>query len=132
MLFYGVLLHLLLLYKQLTSKVKYLRIITLLDFISLVQESYTQARHKFSNIASHLEITLLIDRTYELTQEPEGDLSSEAQANVVELTEAPNFGSEEPDFTDPTDIATGKPRCIILLFCATFYTYCLVHLSYWS
>jgi len=45
MLFYGVLLHLLLLYKQLPSKVKYLRIITLLDFFSLVKESYTQALH---------------------------------------------------------------------------------------
>jgi len=35
---------------------------------------------------------------------------------VVDLIEAPNFGSEEPEFTDPTDTFTGKPRCIILLF----------------
>ena len=45
-----------------------------------------------------------------------GIFSFEAQANIVELTEAPNFGSEEPDFTDPTDTSTGKPRSIILLF----------------
>ena len=35
---------------------------------------------------------------------------------MVDLTEAPNFGSEEPEFTDPTDTFTGKPQCIILLF----------------
>ena len=52
MLFYGVLPHLLLLYKKLPSKVKYLRIVimfTLLDFFSLVKESYTQAPHYNSN-----------------------------------------------------------------------------------
>ena len=75
--------------------------------------------------------TSLADGTYELTQEPDRDFSSEAQANVVELTEAPNFDSEEPIFTDPIDTSTGKPRCIILLFYATYYRL-LVHLSYWS
>ena len=62
---------------------------------------------------------------------PDGDFSSKAQANVVELTEAPNFDSEEPIFTDPIDTSIGKPRCIILLFYATYY-HLLVHLSYWS
>ena len=70
----------------------------------------------FSNLAFHIEITPLADGTYELTQEPDRDFSSEAQANVVELIEAPNFNSKEPKFTDPTDTSTGKPRCIILLF----------------
>ena len=52
---------------------------------------------------------------YELIQEPDGDFS-EAQANVVELIEAPNSDSEEPKFTDSIDNSAGKPRCIIPLF----------------
>ena len=65
--------------------------------------------------AFHIEITSLADGTYELIQEPDGDIS-EAQANVIVLTEAPNSDSEEPKSTDSIDITTGKPRCIILLF----------------
>ena len=61
-----------------------------------------------SSTALHIETISLIDGTYELIQEPDGDFS-EAQANIVELTEVPNPDSEEPK---PTD----KPRCIILLF----------------
>ena len=80
-----------------------------------MKESYTQALHQFPNIASHIEITPLVDGTYELTQEPETDFS-ETQANVVDLTEAPNFGSEEPGITNSIDVSKGKPRCIILLF----------------
>ena len=80
----------------------------------------------FPNIAFHIEVTPLTDGTYELTQEPDRDFSSEAQANVVELTEAPNFDSEEPNFTDPTDTYTGKPRSIILLL-QNYAIYLLVH-----
>ena len=64
---------------------------------------------------SHIQATSLADGTYELIQEPDGDIS-EAQANVAELTEVPNFDSEEPKPTDSIDTTTGKPRCIILLF----------------
>ena len=92
---------------------------------------YSSTSLYFSTFAFHIEVTPLADVTYELTQEPNGDFSSEAQANVVELTEAPNFDSEELIFTDPTDTSAGKPRCIILLFYATYYNF-LVHLSYWS
>ena len=60
-------------------------------------------------------MTLLTDITYELIQEPDGDFS-EAQTNVVELTEAPNSDSEEPKSTDSIDTTKGKPRCIISLF----------------
>ena len=63
----------------------------------------------------HIETTSLADGTYELIQEPDGDISK-AQANVVELTEVPNSDSEEPKFTDPIDTTTGKTRCIILFF----------------
>ena len=63
----------------------------------------------------HIETTSLADGTYELIQEPDGDFL-EAQANIVELTEAPNSDSEEPKSTDSIDTTTGKPRCIILLF----------------
>ena len=69
----------------------------------------------FPTIAFHIEITLLADGTYEFIQEPDGNIS-EAQANVIELTEVPNSDSEEPKPTDPIDTTTGKPRCIILLF----------------
>jgi hypothetical protein len=66
-------------------------------------------------IALHIETTSLADGTYELIHEPVGDFS-EAQANVVELTEVPNSDSEEPKPTDSINTTTGKPRCIILLF----------------
>ena len=56
----------------------------------------------------------------------------EAQNNIVELTEVPNSDSKELKLTNFIDSIKGKPRCIILLFYATFYTYFLVHLSYWS
>jgi len=89
----------------------------LIDWIHnfIVKESYTQVPYYFQIIAFHIEITPFADGTYELIQELDGDIS-EAQANVVELTEAPNSDSEEPKFTDSVDITTGKPRCIILLF----------------
>ena len=67
------------------------------------------------NIAFHIEVTPLADGTYELIQEPDGDIS-EAQANVIELTEVPNSDSEEPKSIDSIDTTTGKPRYIILLF----------------
>ena len=69
----------------------------------------------FPTTAFHIEITPLADGTYELTQEPDGDIS-EAQANVIELTEVPNSDLEEPKSIDSIDTTTGKPRCIILLF----------------
>ena len=69
----------------------------------------------FPIIVFHIEITPLADGTYELIQEPDGDIS-EAQTNVVELTEVLNSDSEEPKLTDPIDTTTGKTRCIILLF----------------
>ena len=50
---------------------------------------------------------------------------------MVNLTEAPNFGLEEPEFTDPTDTSAGKPRCIILLF-QIMTLIIFMHLSYWS
>ena len=66
-------------------------------------------------IASHIEATSLADGTYELIQEPDEDIS-EAQANIVELTEVPNSDSEEPKPTDSIHTTEGKLRCIILLF----------------
>ena len=80
-----------------------------------MKESYTQVPYYFSTITFHIEITPLADETYELIQGPNGDIT-EAQANVVELTEVPNSDSEEPKPTDPIHITTGKPRCINLLF----------------
>jgi hypothetical protein len=71
-----------------------------------------------------MKITSLVDGTYEFIQEPDGDFS-EARTNV-ELTEAPNSDSEELKSTDSIDFNTGKPRCIILLFYATYsYLLCI-------
>ena len=55
-------------------------------------------------------------RKYELIQEPDGDFSSEAQVNAAELTEVPNFDSEELKSTDFSNTTEGKPRCIIPVF----------------
>ena len=62
----------------------------------------------FPTTALHIEITPLANGTYELPEEPDGDFS-EAQANIVELTEAPNSDSEDTKSTDFIDINTGKP-----------------------
>ena len=87
-----------------------------LNYNFVVKESYTQAPHYFfPTIAFHIEVTPLTDGIYELIQDPDGDIS-ETQANVAELTEVPNFDSEEPKASDPIDTIIGKPRCIILIF----------------
>ena len=86
-----------------------------LNYDFIVKESYTQVPYYFQIIAFHIEITLFVDEAYELIQELDGD-NSEAQANVVILTEALNSDSKEPKFTDSIDITTGKPRCIIPIF----------------
>ena len=83
-------------------------IVLLIELQFIVKESYTQAPHYFSIIAFHIEITPLADGTYELIQEPDGD-TSEAKANVVELTEVPNSDSEESKPTDLIDTTIGKP-----------------------
>ena len=86
----------------------------------------------FPTIAFHIEVTPLADGTYELIQEPDGDIS-EAQANIVELTEVPNSDSEVPKSTDSIDTTTCKTRCIILLFLNyAIHYYLLVHLCYWN
>ena len=86
----------------------------------------------FPTIAFHIEVTPLADEMYKFIQELDGDVS-EAQANVVELTEAPNSDSEELKSTDSIDTTTGKTRCIILLFLNYTIQNCLlVHFSYWS
>ena len=110
----------LLLYKQLPSKIKILSLILNVYFIGL--QLYSEGKlyssivpYYFPTIALHIETTSLADGTYELIQEPDGDISK-AQANVVEITEDPNFNSEEPKSADFIDTTTGKPRCIILLF----------------
>ena len=87
----------------------------LLNYNLIVKESFTQAPHYFPTIALHIKTTSLADRTYELIQEPDGDIS-EVQANVAELTEVPNSDSEESKPTNSIDTTEGKPRCIIPLF----------------
>ena len=81
----------------------------------------------FPTIAFHIEITPLADGTYELIQDSDGDFS-EAQANSVELTEAPNSDSEDPKSTDSIDINTGKPRQrdpTILNYAIQYYLWCI-------
>ena len=76
---------------------------------------YSSTSLYFQTFAFHIEVTPLVDGTYELIQEPNGDFS-ETQVNSVELTEAPNSNSEEPQPTNSIDTDTGKPWCIIPLF----------------
>ena len=76
---------------------------------------YSSTSPIFQNIAFHIEVTPLADGTYELIQDPDG-VFSEAQFKAVNITEAPNSDSKEPQFIDSIDTSTGKPRCIILLF----------------
>ena len=73
---------------------------------------YSSTSLIFPNIAFHIEVTPLAYGTYELIQDPDVDFSN-AQVNTVEITEAPNSNSEEPQPTDSIDTDTGKPRCII-------------------
>ena len=81
---------------------------TLLDYNVIVKESYTQAPHYFPTTAIHIETTSQADGTYELIQEPDGDIF-EAQANVGELTKVPNPDSEEPKASDPINTTECKP-----------------------
>ena len=81
----------------------------------------------FPTIAFYIEITPLVDGTYELIQDSDGDFS-EAQANIIELTEAPNFDSENPKSTESIDINTGKPRQrdpTILNYAIQYYLWCI-------
>ena len=56
-----------------------------------------------------------INGTFELIQEPYGDIS-EVQISFAELTKVPNVDSEESKSTDFIDVTKGKPRCIIYYF----------------
>jgi len=60
-------------------------------------------------LASHIDTTVLSDRTYELIPESEeGD--QEAQLNATILTEDPDQSSEEPKAVLASDYREGKPR----------------------
>ena len=62
-----------------------------------------------SSLASHIDMTVLADGTYELIPEPEeGD--PEAQVNAAILTEAPDQSPEEPKANLAIDYREGKPR----------------------
>ena len=87
MLFYRVSPFTLLLYKQLPSKVKIIKIYLNIYFIGLQLYSegklYSSTSLYFQTFAFHIEVTLLVDGTYEIIQEPDGDFSSEAQVNLL-------------------------------------------------
>ena len=60
-------------------------------------------------LASHIDPTVLSDRTYELIPESEeGD--QEAQLNATVLTEDPDQNPEEPKASLASDYREGKPR----------------------
>ena len=62
-----------------------------------------------SSLASHIDTTVLADRTYELIPESEeGD--PEVQVNAAVLTEDPNQSPEEPKANLVSDYREGKPR----------------------
>ena len=62
-----------------------------------------------SSIALHIDMTALLDRTYELIPESEGG-DPEAQVNTVVLTEAPDQSPEEPKANLASDYREGKAR----------------------
>ena len=62
-----------------------------------------------SSLASHIDMTVLADETYELIPESEeGD--KEAQLNATILTEDPDQSLEEPKAVLASDYREGKPR----------------------
>ena len=62
-----------------------------------------------SSIASHIDMTVLSDGTYELIPESEGG-DHEAQVNATVLTEDPDQSPEEPKADLASDYREGKPR----------------------
>ena len=60
-------------------------------------------------LASHIDTTVLADRTYELIPESEGG-DQEAQVNAATLTEDPDQSPEEPKAVLASDYREGKPR----------------------
>ena len=62
-----------------------------------------------SSLASHIDTTVLADRTYELISESEW-VDQEAQVNAAILTEDPDQSSEEPKAVLASDYREGKPR----------------------
>ena len=64
---------------------------------------------EISFLASHIDTTVLSDRTYELIPESEeGDL--EAQVNATVLTKDPDQSPEEPNAVLASDYREGKPQ----------------------
>ena len=62
-----------------------------------------------SSIASHIDMTVLSDGTYELILESEGG-DHEAQVNATILTEDPDKSPEEPKANLASNYREGKPR----------------------
>ena len=60
-------------------------------------------------LASHIDTTVLADRTYELISESEGG-DQEAQLNATTQTEDPDQSPEEPNAELASDYREGKPR----------------------
>ena len=93
------------------SEVKLLGLVLNVCFVGLQLYSEGKLYSSISLIpttAFHIETTSLVDGTYELIQEPDGDIF-EAQANVGELTKVPNPDSEEPKASDPINTTKCKP-----------------------
>ena len=62
-----------------------------------------------SSLASHIDTTVLADRTYELIPESEGGYPK-VQVNAAVLTEDPDRSPEEPKANLASDYREGKPR----------------------
>ena len=60
-------------------------------------------------LVSHIDTTVLADRTYELIQESEG-ADQEAQLNATTLTEDPDQSPEKPKAKLASDYREGKPQ----------------------
>ena len=60
-------------------------------------------------LASHIDMTVLADGTYEVIPQSEGG-DQEAQVNTAALTEDPDQSPEEPKAELASDYREGKPR----------------------
>ena len=62
-----------------------------------------------SSLASHIDMTVLADGTYELIPESEGG-DQKAQVNAATLTEDPDQSPKESKANLASDYREGKPR----------------------
>ena len=83
-----------------------------LNYNFIVKQIINYYRHTTHKCAFHIDSTILADGTYELVPESES-AQREAQVNLTEATEDPNWNPEEPKTSYAQE---GKPRSMSFYF----------------